>query len=56
MLGSELWEDDCSTMLDTVKDYILHVWEFRKARLYNENLSIPQNSSGYWEMLGTVVG
>ena len=37
-------------MLDFVKDYTVDVWELRKARLYDENLSIPQshcqNSSG----------
>ena len=41
-LGSELWEDDFSSMLDLVE-----VWE---DRLYDENLSILQsqcqNSSG----------
>ena len=39
-----------SSMLDLVKDYIVDVWELQKARLYDENLSIPQsqcqNSSG----------
>ena len=33
VLGSELWEDDFSSMLDLVKDYIVDVWELRKARL-----------------------
>ena len=46
----ELWEDDFSSMLNLVKDYIVDVWELRKARLYDENLSVPpsqcQNSSG----------
>ena len=42
-LGSELWEDDFSSMLDLVKDYIVDVWELQKARLYDENLSIPQS-------------
>ena len=50
VLGSELWEDDFSSMLDLVKDYIVDVWELRKARLYDENLSVPQsqcqNASG----------
>ena len=49
-MGSELWEDGFSSMLDLVKDYIVHIWELRKARLYDENLSVPQsqcqNSSG----------
>ena len=50
VLGSELWENDFSSMLHLVKDYIVDVWELRKARLYDENLSVPQsqcqNSSG----------
>ena len=33
VLGSELWEDDFSSMLDLVKDYIVDVWGLRKARL-----------------------
>ena len=57
VLGSELWEDDFSSMLDLVKDYIVDVWELRKARLYDENLSVPQsqcqNASG---ALGDVGG
>ena len=43
VLGSELWEDDFSSMLDLGKDYIVDVWELRKARLYGENLSVPQS-------------
>ena len=30
-------------MLDRIKDYIVDVWELRKARLYDENLSVPQS-------------
>ena len=33
VLGSELWEDDFSSMLDLAKDYIVDIWELRKARL-----------------------
>ena len=29
--GNKLWEDDFS-LLDLVMDYIVHVWELRKAR------------------------
>ena len=50
MLGSELWEDDFSSMFDLVKHYTVGVWEIRKAMLYDKNLSVPQsqcqNSSG----------
>ena len=41
--SSELWDDDLSSMLDLVKDYIVNVWKLRKAMLYDENLSIPQS-------------
>ena len=34
VLGSELWENKCGSMLDLVKSYtILDVWELRKVRL-----------------------
>ena len=51
VLGSELWENDFSSMLDLVKDCIVDIWELQKARLYyDENLSVPQsqceNASG----------
>ena len=39
VLGSELREDGFSSMLYLLKDY--NVWDLRKARLYDENLSIP---------------
>ena len=57
VLGSELWEDDFSSMLDLVKDYIVDVWELRKARLYDENLSVPQSQcQNASEELGDVGG
>ena len=31
VLGSDLCEDDFSSMLDHVKDYLVDVWELRKA-------------------------
>lgn len=42
VLGSELWEDDFSSIFDLVEDIIVDVWELRKARFYGENPSIPQ--------------
>ena len=43
-------------MLDLVKDYIVDIWELRKARLYDKNLSVPQsqcqNSSGELGVVG----
>ena len=32
MLGSELWEDDFSSLLGIVKEFIVDVWESRKLR------------------------
>ena len=50
VLGSELWEDDFSSMPDLVKDYIVDICEDIYGRLYDENPSVPQswcqNSSG----------
>ena len=43
VLGSELWENKCGSMLDLVKSYILDVWELRKVRLYGNNPSIQQS-------------
>ena len=39
VLGNELWEDGFSYM----PDYIVDVWELRKARSCGENLSVPQS-------------
>ena len=33
VLGSELWEDDFSSLLSIVKEFIVDVWESRKLRL-----------------------
>ena len=41
MLGSELLEDDFSSMLDVVKCFRVDVWELRKGRLCDENLTVP---------------
>ena len=59
VLGNELWEDDFSSMLDLVKDYIVDVWELQKARL--TKISAFHSPSvrvhlGNWGMLGAVVG
>ena len=59
LLDSELWEDDLSSMLYLVKDYIVYIWELRRASLYDKNLSVPlsqyQNSSRERGMLGMVM-
>ena len=41
MLGSELWEDDFSSMLDCVKDYIVDVWEGRLG--FMVKICVPQS-------------
>ena len=33
VLGSELWEDDFSSLLTIAKEFIVDVWESRKLRL-----------------------
>ena len=58
VLHSELWEDDFSSMLDLDKDYIVDVWELRKARLMMK-ISVFHSPSvrihlGNWGMLGIV--
>ena len=45
MLGSELWEDNLSSMLDLFMEYVVNIWKLKKARLYEENLSVPQSLS-----------
>ena len=51
MLGSELWEDDFSSLLSIVKEFIVDVWESRKLRLYGENACPgPQPNSSGWDL------
>ena len=48
MLGSELWEDDFSSLLSIVKEFIVDVWE---SRLYGANIcSDPQPNSSGWDL------
>ena len=44
MLGSELWEENFSSLLELVKGYVLRIWELRKAKLY-DNPNIQQSPS-----------
>ena len=37
VLGSELWEENCISLLDLVKEYIVDIREIRRARLYGVN-------------------
>ena len=48
MLGSELWEDDFSSLLSIVKEFIVDVWESRKLRLYGENAPSLTPRGGSW--------
>ena len=51
MLGSELWEDDFSSLLSIVKEFIVDVWESRKLRLYGDNACPgPQPNSSGWDL------
>ena len=43
VLGSDLRDDDFSSLLDLVKNYVVDVWELRKPRLHDKNLSILQS-------------
>ena len=46
VLGSELWEDDFSSLFSVVREFIVDVWE---SRLYGENVcpGSQLNSSGW---------
>ena len=37
VLGSELWESKFDELLSLVKEYIIHVWEIRKHKLYDSD-------------------
>ena len=55
VLGNEHWENDFSSLLALVKEYILEIWEVRKQKLYGDD-SCPchlQSSAGD---LGVVSG
>ena len=48
VLGSELWEDDFSSLLSIVKEFIVNVWESRK---HGENACPgPQSNSSGWDL------
>ena len=57
MLGSELWEENFSSVLDLVKGYVLRIWELSK--LYdNSNVqqSPSQSASGVLPGVTTELG
>ena len=53
ILGSELWEDHFDSLLALVKDYVVNIWEVRKFKLYGDDSSQSQSSTGD---LGDVAG
>ena len=46
VLGSELWEDDFGSLLSTVKEFLVDVWELK---LYGDHAcpGLQPNSSGW---------
>ena len=53
ILGSELWKDHFNSLLALVKDNIVNIWETRKLKLYGDDSSQSQSSTGD---LGDVTG
>ena len=46
VLGSELWEEHFDSLLPLVKEYVVDVWEARKIKLYGDDTSQSQSSTG----------
>ena len=46
ILGSELWEEHFDSLLPLVKEYVVNVWEARKIKLYGDDSSQSQSSTG----------
>ena len=46
ILGSELWEEHFDSLLPLVKEYVVDVWEARKIKLYGDDSSQSQSSTG----------
>ena len=53
ILGSELWEEHFDSLLSLVKDYVVDIWVARKIKLYGDDSSQSQSSTGD---LGEVTG
>ena len=59
VLGSELWEENFSSLLELVKGYVLRIWELRKAKLQdnpNAQQSPSQSASGVLPGVTTWLG
>ena len=46
ILGSELWEEHFDSLLPLVKDDVVDIWEERKIKLYGDDSSQSQSSTG----------
>ena len=46
ILGSELWDEHFDSFLPLVKDYVVDIWEARKIKLYGDDSSQSQSSTG----------
>ena len=46
ILGSELWDAHFDSLLSLVKDYVVDIWEARKIKLYGDDSSQSQSSTG----------
>ena len=56
ILGSELWEEHFDSLLASVKDYVVNIWEAQKIKLYGDDSSHSQSSTGdLWGLRGRVV-
>ena len=51
MIGSELWESKFDGLLSLVKEYIVHIWEIRKHKLYDSD-SGPGQQFHSWSSSG----
>ena len=45
-LGNELWEEHFDSLLPLVKEYVVDVWEAQKIKLYGDDSSQSQSSTG----------
>ena len=47
----ELWEDNVSSLLSIVKEFLVDVWESSKLRQYSDNTCLdPQPNSSRWDL------
>ena len=46
ILGSELWDEHFDSLLTLVKDYVVDIWEAQKIKLYGDDSSQSQSSTG----------